>query len=57
VLLAMPGYAALAQRPPDPEITLKAQREAMAPLSFMDGAWRGRIGDTAWPAGGAISQK
>jgi hypothetical protein len=44
VLLAMLCYAALAQRPPDPEITLKAQREAMAPLGFMDGTWRG----TAW---------
>jgi hypothetical protein len=35
---------AFAQRPPDPEVLLKAQREAMVPLSFMDGAWRG----TAW---------
>jgi hypothetical protein len=28
-------------RPPDPEALLKAQREAMKPLQFMDGAWRG----------------
>lgn len=35
---------AFGQRPPDPEIVLKAQREAMAPLSILDGAWRG----TGW---------
>ena len=26
---------------PDPEVLLKAQREAMKPLQFMNGAWRG----------------
>src|SRR5207249_4205327 len=36
--------SALGQRPPDPETLLKAQRAAMASLSFMDGAWRG----TGW---------
>jgi hypothetical protein len=35
------------QRPPDPEMILKAQREAMVPLSFMDGEWRG----TGWAFG------
>lgn len=34
----------LGQARPDPETILKSQREAMAPLAFMDGAWRG----TAW---------
>ena len=33
--------AASAQRPPDPAALLAAQREAMAPLKAMDGAWRG----------------
>ncbi|HKP39278.1 MAG TPA: hypothetical protein VJT71_20645 [Pyrinomonadaceae bacterium] len=33
---------ALGQRPPDPETLLKPQREAMAPLSIMDGVWRGQ---------------
>jgi hypothetical protein len=32
---------ALGQGRPDPETLLKAQREAMAPLAFMDGVWRG----------------
>lgn len=31
----------LGQGRPDPETLLKAQREAMAPLAFMDGVWRG----------------
>jgi hypothetical protein len=26
---------------PDPEVLIKAQREAMKPLQFMDGTWRG----------------
>ena len=40
VLGGVLACAALAQRP-DPEATLKAQREAMKPLAFMDGEWRG----------------
>ena len=36
--------AVLGQGRPDPEIILKTQREAIAPLAFMDGVWRG----TAW---------
>ena len=43
VITLVTTSAALAQRP-DAEAMLKAQREAMSPLSFMDGAWRG----TAW---------
>ena len=35
------GATALGQGRPDPETLLKAQREAMAPLAFMDGVWRG----------------
>jgi hypothetical protein len=35
---------AAAQGRPDPAVLLAAQRQAMAPLAFMDGAWRG----TAW---------
>ena len=38
---ALPAFG---QGRPDPETLLKAQREAMGPLAFMDGAWRG----TAW---------
>ncbi len=33
--------AALAQGRPDPATLIAAQREAMAPLAFMDGVWRG----------------
>lgn len=46
VVLMMSGatFTAFGQAPPDPEVLLKAQREAMTPLSFMDGVWRG----TAW---------
>lgn len=35
---------AAGQAPDDPETLLKPQREAMKPLAFMDGTWRG----TAW---------
>ena len=34
----------LGQGRPDPATVIKAQREAMVPLSFMDGVWRG----SAW---------
>ena len=45
VVLAMAGAgAAAAQGRPDPVALLAAQRQAMAPLAFMDGVWRG----TAW---------
>lgn len=40
-LIATASVTAFAQRPPEPEATLKAQREAMSPLAFMDGEWRG----------------
>jgi hypothetical protein len=33
--------AAYAQHMPDPQAVIAAQREAMAPLKAMDGAWRG----------------
>lgn len=32
---------AFGQRPPDPELLMKPQREAMAALSMLDGVWRG----------------
>lgn len=35
------SLTAAGQGRPDPETLLKAQREAMAPLAFMDGVWRG----------------
>jgi len=38
--LGMP-IAARAQERPDPAALIAAQRQAMAPLSFMDGVWRG----------------
>ena len=44
VLVLMGAGAADAQGRPDPVALLAAQRQAMAPLAFMDGAWRG----TAW---------
>src|SRR5713226_1870552 len=35
------SFAALAQGPPDSAKLIGAQREAMLPLAFMDGVWRG----------------
>ena len=35
------GSTALGQGRPDPAALIAAQREAMAPLAFMDGVWRG----------------
>ncbi len=35
------AFDASAQGRPDPEVLLKAQREAMSRLSFLDGVWRG----------------
>ncbi len=40
VILSATG-AALAQARPSPEALLAAQREAMLPLAWMDGVWRG----------------
>ena len=40
-LAAQPGAA---QQRPDPQALMAAQKAAIAPLSFMDGTWRG----TAW---------
>lgn len=34
-------FTVLGQGRPDPATLLKAQREGMAPLAFMDGVWRG----------------
>lgn len=39
-LLALPA-AAFTQPRPDPAIALAAQKQALAPLSWMDGEWRG----------------
>ena len=41
MLTAGPAGSAWGQRPPDPAALIAAQREAMAPLAFMDGVWRG----------------
>jgi hypothetical protein len=38
---ALPSSPAAAQGRPNPEALLKAQREAMKPLSFIEGVWRG----------------
>ena len=43
MLVAVVGTAG-AQGRPDPAVLLAAERQAMAPLAFMDGVWRG----TAW---------
>jgi hypothetical protein len=41
---------ALAQGPPNPQVLIAAQREGMAPLSYMDGVWRGPA-TTTLPSG------
>jgi len=46
VLLSLPP-AAFAQQMPDPATTLAAQRQALAPLAWMDGEWRGEARATA----------
>jgi hypothetical protein len=43
LLTAVTASTVYTQRP-DPDVVLKAQREAIAPLAFMDGEWRG----TGW---------
>lgn len=48
-LLALP-LAAVAQGGGDPKVLLDAQREAMKPLAFMDGVWRGNA-STLLPTG------
>lgn len=40
--VALPLSQAEAQGRPDPEALLKVQREAMRPLSFIEGVWRGQ---------------
>src|ERR1700682_2870140 len=47
-LLGAPA-AAFAQGRPDPAVQIAAQREAMAPLAFMDGVWRGPASTTIAP--------
>jgi hypothetical protein len=42
--------AASAQGRPDPTVAIAAQREAMAPLAYMDGVWRGPA-STTLPSG------
>ena len=44
LLTFMAGAIALGQGRPDPAAAIRAQREAMQRLAFMDGVWRG----TAW---------
>ena len=41
VVLGMPWTAYSQGRPPDPKELIAAQRDAMAPLAYMDGIWRG----------------
>lgn len=41
LMISVVSMAALAQGPQDPAALIKAQREAMAPLAFLDGMWRG----------------
>src|SRR5262245_20622266 len=43
-VLAAAPHAAVAQGPPDAAALLAAEREAMKPLAYMDGVWRG----SAW---------
>lgn len=44
ILVLSAAVTAVGQARPDPATLIVAQREAMAPLAFMDGIWRG----TAW---------
>ncbi|MET1112266.1 MAG: hypothetical protein ABWX67_12135 [Allosphingosinicella sp.] len=46
---AAPSAASFA--PQDPAARIAAQREAMKPLAFMDGAWRGRAETDRHPEG------
>lgn len=46
-LAATPGFA---QGRPDPAVLISAQREAMKPLAFLDGIWRGPA-STILPSG------
>lgn len=48
--IACASSFASAQQPPDPAKLLAAQRDAMAPLAFMDGTWRGPA-STVLPSG------
>lgn len=41
LLLVLGATRAAAQGPPDPAVLLPAEREAMKPLAFMNGVWRG----------------
>lgn len=41
VLVLLMSVTAFGQGRPDPAALIAAQREAMAPLAFMDGVWRG----------------
>lgn len=41
IALVFAATRSAAQGPPDPSVTLPAQRKAMQPLAFMDGVWRG----------------
>ena len=41
VALAFVAARSAAQGPPEPSVTIPAEREAMRPLAFMDGVWRG----------------
>ncbi len=50
LLIIAASVAALAQGPPDSAALIAAQREAMAPLKFMDGVWRGPA-STTLPSG------
>ena len=40
-LMMVLGSTAWGQGPPDPATLIAAQRQALAPLAFMDGVWRG----------------
>ena len=51
--LAFGAVTAFAQSPQDPRPLIAEQKEAMAPLGFMDGVWRG-MATTVRPAGHAL---
>jgi hypothetical protein len=46
--LATPAFAQQAAQRPDPQALVAAQKAALAPLAFMDGAWRGEARHTGF---------
>lgn len=48
LVLAAPAFAQQPAQRPDPQALVAAQKAALAPLAFMDGAWRGEARHTGF---------